>query len=92
VVAEYRAGSGWKGVMDVPQRKLDAVLAAMRADDWPRAIGLAAKFPRLGAESRAIMSAHEAIQRPKFQRQLGRDPAQLIEAGKAALIRRYANA
>lgn len=73
-------------------RKLDAVLAAMARDDWPEAIRLAAKFPRLGAQAQAIMRAHEALQRPAFQRQLGRDPAQLIEAGKAALNERYANA
>ena len=72
-----------------PPRKLDAVLDAMRAGEWPAAIRLAAKFPRLGAEARAIMQAHEALTRPAFQRQLGRCPAQLIEAGKAALIRRY---
>lgn len=71
-------------------RKLDAVLDAMRADNWPEAIRLAAKFPRLGAEAKDIMRAQEALARPAFQRQLGRDPAQLIEAGKAALLRRYA--
>jgi hypothetical protein len=72
-----------------PPRKLDAVLDAMRAGQWCIAIKLAAKFPRLGNEARAIMQAHEALTRPDFQRQLGRDPAQLIEAGKAALLRRY---
>lgn len=72
-----------------PPRKLDAVRAAMRADDWPLAIRLASKFPRLGDESAPIMRAQEALARPDFQRQLGRDPAELIAAGKAALIRRY---
>ena len=78
--------------MNSPPRKLDAVLAAMTAGEWERAITLAAKFPRLGTHSKAIMRANEAIQRPDFQRQLGRDPAQLIEAGKAALLERYCNA
>lgn len=73
-------------------RKLDAVLAAMAAEDWHLSIKLAAKFPRLGAESKAIMRAHEAILRPGFQRQLGNDPEQLILAGKAALIERFGNA
>lgn len=73
------------------ERKLDAVLDAMRAEDWPRAINLAAKFPRLGGDSKDIMRAHEALARPDFQRQLGRDPAALIDSGKAALIRRYGN-
>lgn len=75
-----------------PPRKLDAVLAAMGANDWPLAIRLAAKFPRLGPQEKAIMRANEAIQRPDFQRQLGRVPAELIEAGKAALIERFGNA
>lgn len=73
----------------LPPRKLDAVVAAMRSGDWPRAISLAAKFPSLGDEKREIMQANEALKRPEFQRQLGRDPAQLIAAGQMALIRRY---
>lgn len=75
-----------------PVRKLDAVLVAMNAEDWLEAIRLAAKFPRLGMQEKTIMRAHEAITRPAFQRQLGRDPEQLIDAGKAALIERYRNA
>ena len=71
------------------ERKLDAVLDAMRGGQWPEAIRLAAKFPRLGAEKVAIMRAHEALARPAFQRQLGRCPELLIEAGIAALQRRY---
>ena len=74
-----------------PPRKLDAVLAAMAAADWPLAIRLAAKFPRLGAEATDIMRAHEALARPAFQRQLGRCPAELVGAGKQALLRRYGN-
>ena len=78
--------------MAKPARKLDPVLDAMRREDWPKAITLAAKFPRLGPEQPDIMRAREAILRPAFQRQLGKDPAELIAAGKAALIRRYGNA
>lgn len=75
-----------------PPRKIDAVLAAMAIGNWREATRLAAKFPRLGQHARAIMQAHEAYTRPDFQRQLGRDPQQLIEAGKAALEERYGNA
>jgi hypothetical protein len=70
-------------------RKLDPVLIAMRNDDWPRAITLAAKFPRLGDEQADIMRAREAVLRPAFQRQLGKDPEALVALGKAALLRRY---
>lgn len=80
------------GAGAVPPRKLDGVLAAMRADNWHEAIRLAAKFPRLGPQGPAIMRAHEAIQRPDFQRQLGRDPEALIAAGIAALRERYRRA
>lgn len=75
--------------MTEPPRKLDAVVAAMRRGDWPQAIKLAAKFQDLGAEKAAILKAREALLRPGFQKQLGRDPAQLIAEGKAALQRRY---
>ena len=77
--------------MAEPATKLDAVTDAMRAGDWPKALSLAAKFPRLGDEKREIMQANEALKRPDFQRQLGRDPEQLIAAGQMALIRRYGN-
>jgi len=76
----------------MPPRKLDAVLAAMASNDWPLAIRLSAKFPRLGQQKKAIMRANEAIQRPDFQRQLGRIPEELIQAGKVALIERFGNA
>ena len=74
------------------ERKLDKVLALMAAEKWPEAISAAAKFQRLGDQQKAIMQANEAVKRPAFQIQLGRDPALLIEAGKAALLERYANA
>lgn len=74
-----------------PPRKLDAVLAAMAGGNWEKAICLASKFPRLGAQGKAILQAREAYLRPDFQRQLGRCPAALIAAGKAALIERYGN-
>jgi hypothetical protein len=71
------------------ETKLSFVAAAMAQNDWPQAIKLAAKFQRLGSEKNDIMRAHEALVRPEFQRQLGRDIDVLIEAGKAALLRRY---
>jgi len=57
----------------------------MAAGDWRAAILLAAKFPALGPHRAAILSAREAYLRPEFQRQVGKSPAALIEAGKAAL-------
>ena len=77
--------------MTEPTRKIDVVRAAMAGGDWSAAIRAAAKFADLGVERDAILSAREALLRSAFQRQLGRDPQALIEAGKAALIRRYGN-
>jgi hypothetical protein len=72
-----------------PPRKIDALRAYMASGDWDAAILLAAKFPRLGCQQRAIEQAREALLRPAFQRQLGRSPAALREAGIAALKARY---
>jgi hypothetical protein len=72
-----------------PPRKIDALRRAMSAGAWESAIAIAAKFPRLGDEATAIMRAHEAIVRPDFQRQLGRDPEQLKADGIAALKGKY---
>lgn len=69
--------------------KLSFVKEAMAAGEWPTAILLASKFPDLGDEAAAIHRGREAILRAAFQRQLKRDPAQLIEEAKAALVRRY---
>ncbi len=70
-------------------KKIEVLQALMRADDWPAAIKFAAKFPRLGDEKTDITRAKDALLRPGFYRQIGRDPAALIERGKAALILRY---
>jgi hypothetical protein len=71
------------------QTKLSKVQAAMRARDWPRAFSIASKFARLGAQRAAIMRAQAARLSPGLYRQLGRDPAAIIEAGKAALRVRF---
>lgn len=70
--------------------KLSAVTTAMEANDWRRAIALAAKFPRLGAERNAILDAHLAYTNPRFAAQLGKDLDALKLAGIAALRARYA--
>lgn len=70
-------------------RKIDLLRAAMAAGDWHRALSIAAKFPRLGNHEFAIRCGNEAAQRPEFQRQLGKDPQAIINAGIAALKARY---
>lgn len=75
-----------------PMAQLEILRGHMARDDWQAAIKLAASFPQLGAEKVPIVRAWEAIARPDFCRQLKRDPAVLIEEGKAALRRRYGGA
>ena len=75
----------------MPPRKIDTLREYMAAGEWERAMALASTFARLGDQKRRIMGAHEAFKRPDFQRQLGRDPAKLIEDGIEALRERYGN-
>lgn len=76
--------------MSEPKPKIEQLRTLMDAEHWREAVALASKFPRLGDGRAAILSAREAFERPEFQRQLGRDPAQQIEAGIAALEEQYA--
>ena len=64
---------------------------AMSEGRWEDAILLAAKWSDLGDQAAAIHRGREAILRPAFQRQLRRDPAQMIEEAKQALLERYGN-
>jgi hypothetical protein len=76
-------------VVNAPGEKLARIKALVAAEDWRAAFSLAASFPRLGAQADAIRRAHEAMQRPHFQRQIKRDPEAAIAAGIAALKARY---
>jgi hypothetical protein len=51
----------------------------------PSAFSIASKFTRLGPQRAAIKRAQAARLNPGLYRQLGRDPAAIIEEGKAAL-------
>jgi hypothetical protein len=61
----------------------------MREGSWGKAILAASRFPDLGDEAAAIHRGREAIMRPSFQRQLKRDPDEMLEEAKAALRRRF---
>lgn len=69
--------------------KLSKLKALMATGDWTKAISLASKFPRLGEHRGAILDAQLAITNPAFCCGIKKDPAALIEAGKAALTARY---
>lgn len=71
------------------ESKLATLKRALAAGDVQGAIRIAARFPDLGTERAAILDAHGAFTNPSFTRQIGKDPEALIEAGRAALLRRY---
>lgn len=69
--------------------KLAQLIAALRAYDAPKALSIAAKFPRLGDQRERIQRAHAAATNPRFYKELGRDPNALVRDGIAALHERY---
>jgi hypothetical protein len=69
--------------------KTQKLIDLMRAEDWSRALSLAATFKRLGSHRATICRAHEARVWPGFYRGLGRDPDAAIQAGIAALQSLY---
>jgi len=71
------------------QKKIDVLRELASKNEWEAAIKLAGSFPRLGNEARTITRAKEAVLRPEFQIQMGRDPASLIAAGVDALKAKY---
>lgn len=71
------------------QTKISQIRSAVAANDWRKALAIAARFPQLGEHKKAIVTAHECLAHPGFYRQLGKDEAALVDAGKAALRERY---
>ena len=71
------------------ETKLSKLRAAAAADDWEKALSIAAKFQRLGGHKAAIVRAHEAVANPGFYAQIGKDPTALFDAGISALRERY---
>lgn len=56
------------------------------------ALKLAAGFPRLGDEKKAITQGWAALSRPDFYRSIGKDPDALVKEGVAALRRFFGDA
>lgn len=71
------------------ETKISKLRAAWSVGDRVGALTIAAKFPRLGADKRVIVTAYECIKHPGFYAKLGRDEASLIAAGYAALASKY---
>lgn len=74
---------------DPSKTKLACLREVAARGDWLGALRIASRFADLGEHKAAIMRAQEAVLRPDFQRQLGRDPERLLAEGLAALRARY---
>jgi hypothetical protein len=69
----------------IRRTKSSIIREHMAAGDWRKAIACAARLPVLGRHRAAILDAHGAYVRPTWARQVGKDPAALIEAGIIAM-------
>ena len=75
--------------LDMVISKISLLRSAAAKGDWRAALRIASRFPQLGDDRAVILAGWEAIARPGFQRQLGRDPEALLGEAVAALKRRY---
>ena len=73
-----------------PQSKASLVREHMAASRWAEAIRIAASFPRLDKHREAFLDARTAYTNPRWLVQLGHDVEAAKEAGKAALLERFA--
>ena len=69
--------------------KANKILALMDGGDWSGALALASQTSGLGEHREAITRAQSATFNPDFYRQLGKDPLEAIEAGKATLRAKF---
>ncbi len=76
-------------LLTMKEKKIDILRAEMKAQNWRKAISVAVKFPRLGGIRNAVHDAHLAYTNPRFVVQIGKQPSDLIEQGKAALVTQY---
>lgn len=71
------------------EKKIDKLAIMMKEGNWEAAIKFAAKFPRLGKERNAILTASSAILSPDFYKSMGKDIDALIQNGIDALKTKY---
>lgn len=69
--------------------KLQNIRAAMKGQDWDKALKIAAGFQRLDEYKEAIQLASESITNPAFYTSLGYDLQQIREAGITAIKKRF---
>ncbi len=76
-------------VEDKMETKISQIRAAWAQGNKQKALLIAAKFPRLGAERKVITTAASAILCPGFYVSMGKVPAELINEGFTALQNKY---
>ena len=69
--------------------KLETLQDMLKNEEYTAAIKFAAKFPQLGKERNAILSASSALLSPGMYVSMGRDPDEIIKTGINALISKY---
>ena len=74
----------------MPPKKVEILAEMMNRGDWHSALRLAASWPKLGDQEKAIRQGWAAESNPALYRQMGKDPEQLVAVGVAALKERYA--
>lgn len=69
--------------------KLLTLQIYMQTGQWEKAIKYAAKFPQLGTDRDAILTASSVLLSPSFYLNIGQDPQILIDKGISALKHRF---
>ena len=69
--------------------KLEILKDMIANEKFNDAIKFAAKFPQLGKERNAILSASSALLSPRVYVSMGKDPEQVIQAGIDAIRAKY---
>lgn len=72
------------------QSKLEQIKSNAAAQNWKKAIAIAARFPDLGTQRNAILDAHIAFTNPRWTLAMRKDVDLVILAGITALRDRYA--
>ena len=70
-------------------KKIDIVKMHAANGNWHEAIKVAAKFPRLGDEKKAITRAKDCIVNPRFYESMGFDVKAEIQLGIIAIRKKY---
>lgn len=79
------------GYSSFMEKKIEVLSRLMKTGAWEKAIKYAAKFPRLGNERGAILSAAAAMLSPHSYKGMGKDPDVLFKEAVTALKKKYPN-